>query len=39
MTDMAQETQQIFDPDIVTPEMEMAEKGRDVPAASELSID
>ncbi|MEM9522240.1 MAG: cytochrome P450 [Actinomycetota bacterium] len=39
MTDMAQETQQIFNPDVVTPEMEMAEKGLGVPAAAELSIE
>jgi len=39
MTDMAQETQQIFDPNIVTPEMEMAEKGRNAPDAADLSID
>ena len=39
MTDMARETKQIFDPTIITPEMEMAEKGRGVPSASELSID
>ena len=39
MTDMAQETKQIFDPNIVTPEMEMAQKGRGVPSAAELSIE
>ncbi len=39
MTEMAEETRQIFDPTVITPEMEMAEKGRDVPAASELAIE
>ena len=39
MTDMAQETKQIFDPNIDTPEMEMARKGRGVPSAAELSIE
>ncbi|MEM7337188.1 MAG: cytochrome P450 [Actinomycetota bacterium] len=39
MTEMAEETRQIFDPNIVTPEMEMAEKGEGVPAASELAIE
>ncbi|MEM9563330.1 MAG: cytochrome P450 [Actinomycetota bacterium] len=39
MTDMAEETRQIFNPNVVTPEMEMAEKGQGAPAASELAID
>ena len=39
MTEMAEEKRQIFNPNIVTPEMEMAEKGRGAPAASELAIE
>ena len=39
MTDMAEETRQIFNPDVVTPEMEMAEKGRNAPGAYDVPID
>lgn len=39
MTEMAEETRQILNPTIVTPEMEMAEKGRDAPSAAELAIE
>ena len=39
MTDMAEETRQIFNPDVVTPEMEMAEKGRNAPGAYDVSIE
>jgi len=39
MTDMAEETRQIFNPDVVTPEMEMAEKGRNAPAAYDVPIE
>ncbi|MEM9893536.1 MAG: cytochrome P450 [Actinomycetota bacterium] len=39
MTDMAEETRQIMNPSIVTPEMEMAKKGQGVPDASELAIE
>ncbi len=39
MTEMAEETRQIFNPNVVTPEMEMAEKGKGVPSASELAIE
>ena len=38
MTDMAEETRQIFNPDVVTPEMEMAEKGRNAPCAYDVPI-
>ncbi len=38
MTDMGEETRQIFNPNVVTPEMEMAEKGAGAPAAAELAI-
>ncbi|MEM8922660.1 MAG: cytochrome P450 [Actinomycetota bacterium] len=38
MTEMAEETRQIFNPNIITPEMEMAEKGRGAPGASGLAI-
>ena len=38
MTDMAEETRQIFNPDVVTPEMEMAEKGRNAPGAYDVPI-
>ncbi len=40
MTDTADTTQRpaLFDPDIRTPEMEMAERGADVPAAAELDL-
>ena len=36
MTDMAEETRQMFNPDVVTPEMEMAEKGRNAPGAYDV---
>ena len=39
MTDMAEETRQIFNPDVVTPEMEMAEKGRNAPGAYDVPIE
>ena len=39
MTDMAEETRQIFNPDVVTPEMEMAEKGRNAPGAYDVPVD
>ena len=39
MTDMAEETRQIFNPDVVTPEMEMAEKGRTAPGAYDVPIE
>ncbi len=39
MTDMAEETRQMFNPDVVTPEMEMAEKGRNAPGAYDLPIE
>ncbi|MEL6983716.1 MAG: cytochrome P450 [Actinomycetota bacterium] len=39
MTDMAEEARQIFNPNVVTPEMEMAEKGRGAPAAADLAIE
>ncbi|MEM9650849.1 MAG: cytochrome P450 [Actinomycetota bacterium] len=39
MTDMAEETRQIFNPDVVNPEMEMAEKGKGAPEAAELAIE
>jgi len=39
MTDMAEETRQIFNPDVVTPEMEMAEKGRNAPGAYAVPIE
>ncbi|MEM9465172.1 MAG: cytochrome P450 [Actinomycetota bacterium] len=39
MTDMAQETRQIFNPDVVTPEMEMAEKGANAPGAYDVPIE
>ena len=39
MTDMAEETRQIFNPDVVTPEMEMAEKGRNAPGAFDVPIE
>lgn len=39
MTDMAEETRQIFNPDVVTPEMEMAEKGRNAPGAYEVPLE
>ncbi len=39
MTDMAEETRQIFNPDVVTPEMEMAEKGRNAPGAYDVAIE
>jgi cytochrome P450 len=36
---MAEETRQIFNPDVVTPEMEMAEKGRNAPGAYDVPIE
>tara|TARA_B100000085_G_scaffold280623_1_gene305851 strand:+ start:282 stop:1604 length:1323 start_codon:yes stop_codon:yes gene_type:complete len=39
MTDMAEEARQIFNPDVVTPEMEMAEKGRNAPGAYDVPIE
>ncbi|MEM7271966.1 MAG: cytochrome P450, partial [Actinomycetota bacterium] len=39
MTDMAEETRQIFNPDVITPEMEMAEKGQGAPDAADLAIE
>ncbi|MEM7321571.1 MAG: cytochrome P450 [Actinomycetota bacterium] len=39
MTDMAEETRQIMNPNVVTPEMEMAEKGRNAPRAADLAIE
>ena len=39
MTDMAEETRQIYNPDVVTPEMEMAEKGRNAPGAYDVPIE
>ncbi|MEC7507019.1 MAG: cytochrome P450 [Actinomycetota bacterium] len=39
MTDMAEETRQIFNPDVVTPEMEMAEKGRNATGAYDVPIE
>jgi cytochrome P450 len=39
MTEMAEETRQIFNPDVVTPEMEMAAKGEGVPAAADLALE
>ena len=39
MTDMAEETRQIFNPDVVSPEMEMAEKGRNAPGAYDVPIE
>ena len=39
MTDMAEETRQIFNPEVVTPEMEMAEKGRNAPGAYDVPIE
>ncbi|MEO0493061.1 MAG: cytochrome P450 [Actinomycetota bacterium] len=39
MTDMAEETRQIFNPDVVTPEMEMAEKGKDAPGAHDVPVE
>jgi cytochrome P450 len=39
MTDMAEETRQIFNPDVVTPEMEMSEKGRNAPGAFDVPIE
>jgi cytochrome P450 len=39
MTEMAEETRQIFNPDVVTPEMEMAEKGKNAPDASDLAVE
>ena len=39
MTDTAEEARQIFNPDVVTPEMEMAEKGRNAPGAYDVPIE
>ena len=38
MTDTTEQPLDVFDPDIVTPEMVMAAEGGDVPSASELDL-
>jgi len=39
MTDVTDERNDLFNPDIRTPEMEMAETGADVPAAADMAIE